>query len=83
MTIKSALQELNNATLDLQAADYNTYARPLKRLASTLASKELKPITDKLKEGIDFDAFLADATSGSMAGSASLNWPTNREKELV
>lgn len=82
MTIKSALQELNNATLDLQAADYNTYARPLKRLASTLASEELKPITDKLKEGIDFNAFLTGATSGSMAGSASLNWPTNREEEL-
>ena len=82
MTIKSALQELNNATLDLQAADYNTYARPLKKLASTLASKELKPITDRLKEGIDFNAFLTGATSGSMAGSASLNWPTNREEEL-
>ena len=82
MTIKSALRELNNATLDLQAADYNTYARPLKRLASTLASDELKPITDKLKEGIDFDAFLTGATRGGMAGSASLNWPTNREEEL-
>ena len=83
MTVKSALRELNNAILDLQASDYNTYDRPLKRLAATLASDDLKPITDKLKAGVDFDSFLGSANrGGSMLGSASLNWPTNREEEL-
>ena len=82
MTIKATLRELNNATLDLQAADYNTYVRPLRRLAGTLESDDLKPIADRLKAGVDFDAFLMGASRGGMVGSASLNWPTNREEEL-
>ena len=83
MTIRSALQEINNAVLDLQASDYNTYVRPLARISETLVSDDLKTITDKLKAGVDFGAFLAAANKGGgMVGSASLNWPTNREEEL-
>lgn len=83
MTIESALRDLNNAVLDLQAADYNTYDRPLRRMAAALAAAELKPIVDDLKAGVDFDAFLAAANpTRGMAGSASLNWPTEREAEL-
>ena len=83
MTIKSALRELNNAVLDLQASDYNTYSRPLKRIAEIIASDDLKSMTDNLKARVDFDAFLAAGNKGgSMVGSASLNWPTNREEEF-
>lgn len=83
MTIDSALQELDNAVLDLQTSDYNTYVRPLTRISDTLASDDLKVFTDVLKAGVDFDVFLAAANKGgSMVGSASLNWPTNREEEL-
>ena len=83
MTIKSDIRELNNAVLDLQASDYNTYVRPLKRIVEILASDDLKPFSDELKAGVDFHAFLEGANKGgSMVGSASLNWPTNREKEL-
>lgn len=83
MTIKSALQEINNAVLDLQSSDYNTYVRPLTRIADTLVSNDLKAITEELKARVDFSAFLGAANKGgSMVGSASLNWPTNREEEL-
>lgn len=83
MTIKSALQDINNAVLDLQSADYNTYVRPLKRIADILVSDDLKAITEELKAGVDFDAFMNTANEGgSMVGSASLNWPTNRKEEL-
>ena len=83
MTIDSDLREINNAVLDLQSADHNTYVRPLKRIANLLVSDDLKPITDKLKATVEFDAFLGAANKGgSMVGSASLNWPTNREEEL-
>ena len=83
MTIQSTLQEMNDAILDLQSADYNTYGRPLKRLAHILASSELQSITEELKNSVDFEAFLAGADQGGgMVGTASLNWPTNREKEL-
>ena len=74
---------MNNAVLDLQAADYNTFSRPLKRLARTLASDELKPVADTLRSNVDFDAFLAKANrGGGMVGSASLNWPTDSKQEL-
>lgn len=83
MTIRAALREVNNAVLDLQSADYNTYERPLKRLALALNADDLKPITDHLRSGVDFDAFLKSANAGGgMAGSSSLNWPSDREKEL-
>ena len=82
MTIKSALREMNNAVLDLQMADHNTYVRPLQRIAQSLTSDDLKAITMPLKEQVDLDAFIAGATHGGMAGSSRLNWPVDREEEL-
>lgn len=83
MTIKSALRDLNNALLDLQQSDYNTFERPLKRMAAALVSDDLREISDQLKTDLDFDQFVADANDGgSMMGSASLNWPSDRKQEL-
>ncbi len=79
MTTKSALQEMKNAVLDLQEADHDTFARPLKRLALTLESDDLKDIAVGLRNKVDFDDFLARAATESSAG---LDWPTEREKEL-
>jgi predicted nucleotide-binding protein len=83
VTVKTALREVNNAVLDLQSADYNTFERPLARLASALNADDLKPLTDHLKSTVDFDAFLGAANAGgSMMGSAKLNWPSDRQQEL-
>ena len=83
MTIESAIQQINDAILDLQMSDYDTYGRPLTRLAQVLTSEDLKSITDKLKDGLDFEAFLDDSSNGeNMVGSGGLKWPINREKEL-
>lgn len=83
MTASSALNDINNAILDLQASDYNTYGRPLKRLARALADDDLKPLNDELKSGVDFDQFLeANKRRGGMMGSQSLDWPAEPEKEL-
>ena len=83
MTTDSAIRQIKDEILALQASDYNTYDRPLKRLARILTSEHLRSITDSLKNGLEFDAFLADSnTGGSMMGSASLNWPDDPEKEL-
>ena len=35
---------MNDAIPDLQESDYNTFERPLKRLAQILWSEDLKPI---------------------------------------
>lgn len=83
MSVKTALREIRNAVLDLQSSDYNTYHRPLQRLAAALRSDDLQQYADRLRENVDFDAFLAAADpGGGMAGSASLNWPTDRSQEL-
>lgn len=82
MTIKSALRDLNSALLDLQAADYDTFGRPLKRMAAALAAEDLKPITEELKAGVKFDEFLASSKRSSGMGNDELDWPTDREKEL-
>ena len=67
----------------LQASDYDTYGRPLQRLAHVLSSEELKPITNKLKSGLDLEAFLEDANRDEdMVGRAGLNWPSNHTEEL-
>ena len=84
MTIDSAIEQIKEAILDLQASDYDTYGRPLQRLESVLESEELKPITDAMKSRVDFDAFLADANRDDegTGGRAGLNWPDDRTEEL-
>lgn len=83
MSLKTTFAEINNAVLDLQASDYNTFDRPLKKLALALNADPLKAVNEQLIAGVDFDAFVEGANKGgSLAGSASLNWPNEREKEL-
>lgn len=82
MSVKDALGDLNSALLDLQAADYDTWDRPLKRMASILGSDDLKPISDELKKCVDFDGFLTAASANTGMGNDRLDWPTEREKEL-
>ncbi|MGX5733884.1 TIR domain-containing protein [Bosea thiooxidans] len=83
MTITTALNEINNAILDLQQADYNTFERPLKKLSKALGADELQEVNERLKASVDFEAFVEAADEGgSMAGSASLNWPDDKEQEF-
>lgn len=83
MSLKAALGEVNNAVLDLQSADYNTYHRPIQRLSAALHSESLREITERLKADVDFEAFVNDSDQGgSMMGSATLIWPEDRQKEL-
>lgn len=83
MSRNATLSEVDNAVLDLQSADYNTYHRPIQRLSAALHSEPLREITEQLKAGVDFDAFVSESDQGSsMMGSATLNWPKDRQKEL-
>lgn len=83
MTKESALKDLNNAILDLQQADHNTYERPVKKIAVALNDPDLQAINKKLKDNVDFEAFIENSNGGgSMVGSAQLNWPLERELEL-
>lgn len=76
--------EINNAVLDLQASQLQTYERPLKKLSQLLRHPDLEPYNAKLIEGIDLEAFLAESgKSGSgMAGTAQLAWPDDAREVL-
>lgn len=83
MTSFTALEDLNNAILDLQQADYNTYERPIKKIAAAVSDPDLEAISSELKSKVDFDEFIEKSNSGgSMVGSAQLNWPIEKELEL-
>lgn len=77
-------REINNAVLDLQSAQLQTYARPLKRLNQLLNSAELEQYNAGLTEGLDLEAFIEESsqTGGSMVGSQHLVWPEEPEKVL-
>ncbi|WP_421789930.1 TIR domain-containing protein [Hyphobacterium sp.] len=83
MTNKTALDAVNNAVLDLQSADFNTYERPLQRLNALLNAEPLKPFADDLKAGADFDEFVGnDRREGGMVGSSRLDWPTDAQETM-
>lgn len=77
-------KQMNNAVLDLQSAQLQTYPRPLKRLAQLLAHPDLAATNATLTEGLDLADFLkrSEQTQGSMVGSGELLWPDNAEEVL-
>lgn len=81
---KGLFTQINNAILDLQAADYQSFALPLSKIGRLLASEELALFNERLTENVDLEAFLAasNATQGGMVGSAKLVWPRSDQEIL-
>jgi len=77
-------KQINNAVLDLQSSDLQSYSRPIKALARLLQDPELAKVNQRLAVGVDLDAFLEESrrTQGGMVGSAQLVWPEDPEKIL-
>jgi len=77
-------REINNAVLDLQNSQTQTYDRPLKKLGQLLQHPDLALYNEQLTKDVDLDAFIAasEKTSGSMVGSARLVWPDDPEKTM-
>ena len=80
----SIFRQIENVINDLQSSDDNTFDRHIKKLSRLLHSPDLEPITKKLVEDIDLDAWIkaGEATQGGMVGTAKLDWPAETEKEL-
>ena len=76
--------ELNNAVLDLQASQLQTYERPLKKLSQLLEHEELASANHELTSDVNLDEFLAasETTGGGMVGSSKLLWPDNPKQCL-
>lgn len=78
-------QQINNAVLDLQSADYQTYPHPLKKLGRLLRHQDLAATNQNLVESVDLEAFLTkgESSQGGMLGSANLEWPDDDRKVLA
>lgn len=76
--------EINNAVLDLQNSQLQTFERPLKKLAKLLRHADLEPYNEELTKEVDLDAFIAESeeTGGGMVGSAQLAWPDDPKKTM-
>jgi len=71
--------QINNAVLDLQASQLQTFERPLKNLSRLLNDSTLSEIRSELISSVDFEEFISksEGTQGGMIGSAQLVWPEN------
>lgn len=78
------LRQIENTVADLRQADIGGFERHIKKLSRLLHSSELDGFTAGLVEGIDLIAWIQAgyATQGSLIGSARLEWPQEREKEI-
>jgi len=82
--VQDIFGEINNAVLDLQNSQLQTYERPLKKLAQLLRHTDLEPYNEELTKEVDLDAFIAESekTGGSMVGSARLAWPDDPKQTM-
>ena len=77
-------KQINNAVLDLQGSDFQSYKRPIKNLARLLQEPALANINEQLTAGLDLNSLLEESekTQSSMVGSANLLWPDDSVKAL-
>lgn len=76
--------QINNAVLDLQSAQLQSYDRPLRRLASLLQHPDLASANDVLTQHVNLEQLLEESsqTQGGMVGSARLVWPDSPQQTL-
>ncbi len=83
MTSIDIFTKINNAILDLQGSQHQTYEVPMKTLAKALSHPSLATCNHKLTAGVDLDEFLAiSSKSGGGLGSKPLPWPENEDERL-
>lgn len=77
-------RQINNAVLDLQSSDLQSYGRPIKTLARLIQDPALGPVNQKLTSDLDLDRFIheSESSQGGMVGSAQLAWPDEPERIL-
>ena len=76
--------QLNNAVLDLQNAQLQTFERPLKDIARLLRHPDLEPFNKELTRDVDFSAFMAasERTGGGSMGTHQFLWPDDHRERL-
>ncbi|MFA6014447.1 MAG: nucleotide-binding protein [Gallionellaceae bacterium] len=76
--------QINNAVLDLQGSQLQTFERPLKVLVRHLHHPSLEDMNRALIDGADFEGFIkaSKSSGGGMVGSAKLVWPNDQKLVL-
>ncbi|MFZ1743100.1 MAG: nucleotide-binding protein [Pontixanthobacter sp.] len=83
MSDRGLFKDINDAVLDLQASQLQTYEKPLKRLAKLLRHDDLLEANTKLTAGADLDEFLEQSPrSSGMVGTGQLQWPEDETETL-
>lgn len=84
MTSVDLFEQINAAVLDLQASEYQSYERPLRRLDQLLGHPDLEIANRLLSKGLDLQSFLdeSEKTGGGMSGSHRLVWPDDPTQQL-
>jgi hypothetical protein len=82
--VGSLFDEINNAVLDIQASQPQSYERPLRKLARLLNDASLDDINRELTEGLDLQTFIDEGrrSGGSFVGSQTLQWPDDQRAYL-
>lgn len=78
----SLFTQINNAVLDLQGAQYQTFQKPLKTLGRLLRHDDLAAANAKLTSGLDLEAFLARQDSDRGMGGPTIEWPEDPDETL-
>lgn len=84
MTAVDLFEQINATVLDLQASEYQSFERPLRRLGQLLSHPDLETANLSLVKGLDLQSFLDESqtTGGSMSGSHRLVWPDDPTQQL-
>lgn len=76
-------ERMKNAVLDLQAAELQTFEKPLRTLARVLREPLFAEKNAEITDGLDLEEFLRNSeNSGSGLGSRKLSWPDDPLQEL-
>lgn len=78
----SLFTQINNAVLDLQGAQYQTFQKPLKTLGRLLRHDDLVAANTILTAGLDLEAFLARQDSDRGMGGGTIEWPEDPDETL-
>lgn len=79
----SLFTQINNAVLDLQGSQYQTYQKPLSTLARLLRHDDLVEANHELTKNLDLDAFLKNQGSHRGMGGSNFYWPEDPNEVLV
>ena len=83
MSDQDIFKQINDAIIDLQASQLQTYDKPLRRLGRLLRHQDLEAANQTLTSDVDLNEFLDQSPrSSGMVGTGRLQWPDDEVQTL-